>query len=65
MKPNDLKEDVTKILNVRKDLKEIGYNKKLSGSHKRPKLFSESEAFIVDWQIPGSEKSKDQTTKHQ
>ncbi len=64
MKPNDLKEDKPKNLIVRKDLKEIGYNKKVCGPHKHPKLQSGSDEFIVDWQIPKSELSKRQTAKH-
>lgn len=64
MKPNDLKEDKPKNLIVRKDLKEIGYNKKLCGSHKYPKLQSGSGEFIVDWQIPKSEPPQKQTAKH-
>lgn len=54
MKPNELKQDMTENLNVREDFQKIYSHKKPSGFHKLPKLFSETDAFVVDWQIPKS-----------
>lgn len=54
MKPTDLNDDTTKNLNVRKDFQRIDSHLKPSGFYKLPKLFNETDAFVVDWQIPKS-----------
>lgn len=54
MKQNELKQDMTENLNGRKDFQKIDSHKKPSGFHKLPKFLSETDSFVVDWQIPKS-----------
>ena len=56
--PTDFNQDKKENLNLRKDFEEIVSHQKQSGSHKPPKLFSKTNEFVVDWQIPKAEISK-------
>lgn len=55
MKTTNLNNETTRNLNVRKDFQRIDSQLKPSGFHKLHKLFSETDEFVVDWQIQKSE----------